>query len=117
MSAGKYSDYVSAIYAVDSYLSKMQLSKRLYYHFIKLTSANGVVVFSFEHQTDAALSLISQLIKCLGTIHVCANGKIGESAVLGVGVENKKLVAITADSTIDLTGYTMTDTLGKRGDM
>ena len=94
----------------------MQLSKRLYYHFIKLTSANGVVIFSFEHQADYAFTAIRLLIGCLGTVHVCANGKIGESAVLGVGVENKKLVAITADSTIDLTGYTITDTVGKRGD-
>ena len=94
----------------------MQLSKRLYYHFIKLTSANGVVIFSFEHQADYAFTAIRLLIGCLGTVHVCANGKIGESAVLGVGVENKKLVAITADTTIDLTGYTITDTVGKRGD-
>ena len=95
----------------------MELSKRLYYHFIKLTSANGVVVFSFTHQANYAFTSIRLLIDSLGTVHVCANGKIGESAVLGVGVENKKLVAITADSTIDLTGYTITDTLGTRGDM
>ena len=117
INSGKYEDYVSAIYATDSFIKKMQLSKRLYYHFIKLTSANGVVVFSFTHQADYAFATIPQLISRLGTVHVCASGKIGESSVLGVGVENQKLVAITADSNIDLTGYTITDKVGKRGDM
>lgn len=117
LSGGPYSDKVSAICATDSFANQYDLSKRLYYHFIKLTSTNGVVIFSFEHQSKNPINTMAKLIKYLNTIHVCANGKIGESAVLGVGVENKKLVAITADSTIDLTEYTMTDTVGTRGDM
>ena len=117
LSGGSYSDKVSAICAVDSFADQFDLSKRLYYHFIKLTSTNGVVVFSFQHHSKNPINTIAKLIKYLNTIHVCANGKIGENAVWGVGVENKKLVAITADSTIDLTEYTMTDTVGTRGDM
>ena len=115
LDGGPSSDKVSAICATDSYADKFELSKRLYYHFIKLTSTNGVVIFSFEHHSKNPINTMAKLIEYLNTIHVCANGKIGESVILAVGVENKKLVAITADSTIDLTEYTMTDTVGTRG--